>query len=212
MNIKKGKEEAFANFLQENNDTMEKRMRSRFLFQWMAMIEMGMDGGGDFNDVTQRAYEDLKDQFCGMPFDIPSHLNFLADVWRYGAQFKEWYNKSGCSCKARGQVPRSEVCITKHARNRMHTRCGLNRKAQHKVASKAFRNGLSLKESEGEVRNYMVGVLDHTADREYVELRLYGDKIFIFKAMDNCNLLITVMQVPNKYVRMVNMGRNLAIA
>ncbi len=210
MNIKTGMEGTFAKFLEENSDTMEKRMRNRFLLQWMAMVEMGVDGGGNFDDVTKQAYDDLKDQFGGMAFSIPACLNIVAEVWEYGAQLKEWYNRSGCTSKVRGQNIRAEVCITKHARSRMHTRCGLNRKAQDKIALKAFQNGLPLEEAKGYVKEYMVRVLDHTEDKESAKLRLYGDKIFIFKAMDNCNLLITVMQVPNEYIRIINMRRNAA--
>lgn len=201
MKIKTGKKEAYEEFLREMDENSQKRARGRFLIQWLEMIEMDLESGETFSNAAKGAYDYLKEQFGSMTFDIPAHLKFITGTWEYGEQLKEWYNGTGCTKKKTGPCVQSTVCITKHARKRMHTRCGLNKKAQEKAALNAWEKGISIEDAGGQMQAYMMRVLDHTQDRAQSALRLYGDKIYVFKTLENCNLLVTTMQVPNKFMK-----------
>ncbi len=201
MKIKPGKKEVFEEFLKGMDESSQKRAKGRFLIQWLEMIEMDLENGESFSNAAKGAYDYLRDQFGGIRFDIPAHLKFLAETWEYGEQLKSWYNKAGCIKEKKGPCIQSTVCITKHARKRIRTRCGLNNKAQEKVVLNAWEKGISIKNAEGQVQAYMMKVLDHTQDRDQSEIRLYGDKIYVFKTLKNCNLLITTMQVPNRFLK-----------
>ncbi len=206
MKIKTGKREAYEEFLRGMEENSQMRARGRFLIQWLEMIEMDLENGESFSNAAKGAYDYLKDQFGNITFDIPAHLKFISETWEYGEKLRIWYNKAGCVKEKKGPCVQSTVCITKHARKRLHTRCGLNKKAQEKAVLNAWEKGISIERAEGQVQAYMLKVLDHTQDRDQSEVKLYGDKIYVFKTLKNCNLLVTAMQMPNRFVKQKHMA------
>jgi hypothetical protein len=82
------------------------------------------------------------------------------------------------------------ISITRHAKRRIKIRCG---KSMDRLAEIAFNRGLTHAETTGSLNKYVTYV--HMKNTEANNIRLYGDKIYIF-----CNeVLITVMEIPHKY-------------
>ena len=90
----------------------------------------------------------------------------------------------------------SEVIITEHAKDRMISRLGLNKKSLLRIATKAYNEGLSHNQVKGRLRKYIDGLWFH-GDGKANNIKIYGDKAYLFKG----NLLITVIQVPNNLTR-----------
>lgn len=82
------------------------------------------------------------------------------------------------------------VRITTHAEDRLKERCGLNKKSIQRIAEKAYENGIRHCETKGNLRKWLDGV--YLSERNANNLRLYGDKAFVFRD----DILITVMQIP----------------
>ena len=88
--------------------------------------------------------------------------------------------------------------VTKHAKDRMKQRCGLNEKSADRMAMIAYENGLR--------HGDLTGNLKEWADRLYFknrsanQIRLYGDKAYIF----HDTKLITVLQIPHNLVKEAN--------
>lgn len=87
--------------------------------------------------------------------------------------------------------------ITKHAKERMKKRCGLNEKSSERLAKIAYERGLK--------HNDLTGNLKKWVDKQYFynktanQIRLYGDKAYIFQN----EKLITVIQIPHNLVKEV---------
>lgn len=201
MRTIKEKERVLDNYIESKSKTLKGRQSVRFLMQWICMMEEEMSNGRELEDIAFSTYNELKEQ-NDIKCDIPSALNMLTEAWVYGERFKDWYNNGGCTKpKSNEKANTDNICISKHARKRMHTRCGLGKKAQDKVAKNAFMNGISLTNATRDVKNYMLQVLDHTQERSNADVRILNDKIFLFKKLENCILLITTMQIPSEIIK-----------
>jgi hypothetical protein len=89
------------------------------------------------------------------------------------------------------------ITITDHAKHRAKQRCGIKAKGVERLASIAFEKGLTHAETKGKLNNYITSLYfyNETANN----IRLYGDKIYIF-----CNeVLVTVLDTPRKYRQLV---------
>lgn len=79
----------------------------------------------------------------------------------------------------------------------MRERSGLNNKSLSRIAYKAFEDGLKHSELRGSLKRWADGLyLSHCNANQ---MRLFGDKMYLFKN----NVLITIVQVPHKYIKIV---------
>lgn len=87
--------------------------------------------------------------------------------------------------------------ISKHAKKRLKERCGFNIKSQNRMAQKAFKDGITHKQTKGMLNKWITSL--YFKNKKANNIRIYGDKAYIF-----CNeILVTVIQVP------ANLRRNL---
>lgn len=89
------------------------------------------------------------------------------------------------------------MVVTKHAQKRLKERCGLSKKAAERLANLAYEHGMKHSETTGNLRKWVVSqyFYNETANN----IRLYGDKAFIFRGYT----LITVLQIPHNLVKYV---------
>ena len=87
------------------------------------------------------------------------------------------------------------MIVTKHARQRIKERCGVNKKNADRIASIAYENGLKHSELTGNLKKWVDGLYFRSQTAN--QIRLYGDKAYIF-----CNTkLVTVIQIPHNLVK-----------
>ena len=98
------------------------------------------------------------------------------------------------------------IRVSNHASDRLRERSGLNKKSVQKVAEKAYNNGVKHGELSGSLHKYVSSIAYNSS--KGTDIRLYGDKVFIFNKTDGKNkevfegekrvvFLVTVMQIPN---------------
>ena len=208
MKIKQGKEGAYKQFLADYGKTIEHRMDIKFLMQWTTMIEFDLQDGADFGESAKKRYEEIKERDRGL--NIPFYLKSLEEIWEHGEQLKDWYNKNGCKTKVKKECVPQGIHLSSHARKRMHTRCGLGKKAQEKIASKAYLEGLDYTDVGCNLRMSFTRLIDHTndKDKDITELKLYNDKIYLFKTVQNGHLLVTVIPAPTKELKSFRQEQN----
>lgn len=90
------------------------------------------------------------------------------------------------------------LIVTDHGEERMRKRCGLKKKAAERLAKIAFEKGITLEETTGELHSYLKAQQRYNGQAN--NIRVYGDKIYIF-----CNeYLVTVLNTPREYQNKVN--------
>ncbi|MEN6312793.1 MAG: hypothetical protein ABFD25_00940 [Clostridiaceae bacterium] len=88
------------------------------------------------------------------------------------------------------------IQLTAHAKNRIKQRCGI-RKGAERIAGIAFEKGLTIDDLSGNLKHYVMYL--YTYNYQANNIRLYGDKIYVF-----CNdVLVTVLDTPRKYLSIV---------
>lgn len=85
--------------------------------------------------------------------------------------------------------------VTKHAKERMKQRCGLNAKSSDRIAKIAYEKGLRHADLTGNLKKWVDGL--YFKNTVANQIRLYGDKTYIFHDTD----LITVLQTPHNLVK-----------
>lgn len=83
------------------------------------------------------------------------------------------------------------MTISNHARQRMKERCGFSRKAQDRMAEKAFYEGITHKQTKGRLHKWVTSLFFKNCNAN--NIRLYGDNAYIFCG----ETLVTVIPVPN---------------
>lgn len=81
--------------------------------------------------------------------------------------------------------------ISNHARQRMKECCGFNRKAQDRMAEKAFYDGITHKHTKGRLYKWVTSLFFKNCNAN--NIRLYGDNAYIFCG----ETLVTVIPIPN---------------
>lgn len=81
--------------------------------------------------------------------------------------------------------------ISNHARRRMKERCGFNKKAQSRMAEKAFNDGITHKQTKGRLHKWVTSLFFKNCNAN--NIRLYGDNAYIFCG----ETLVTVISIPN---------------
>lgn len=87
------------------------------------------------------------------------------------------------------------MVVTKHAKQRMKKRCGLNEKSADRLAHIALEKGLHHKDLTGNLKKWVDKLYFY--NRNANNIRLYGDKAYIF----HDEKLITVLQIPHNLVK-----------
>lgn len=87
--------------------------------------------------------------------------------------------------------------LTKHAKDRLKKRSGLSKSSMTRVADTALREGIRHRDTTGDLKRYLDGL--YLKFRKDNNIRIWGDKVFMFRN----NILITVLQLPPKYMRTV---------
>lgn len=87
------------------------------------------------------------------------------------------------------------MVITKHAKQRMKQRCGLNEKSADRMAQIAYEKGLKHGDLTGNLKKWVDSLYFY--NRNANQIRLYGDKAYIF----HDTKLITVIQIPHNLVK-----------
>lgn len=85
--------------------------------------------------------------------------------------------------------------ISNHARQRMKERCGFNRDAQERMAQKAFRYGITHKQTKGRLHKWVTSLFFKNTNAN--NIRLYGDNAYIFCG----ETLVTVISIPGNLKR-----------
>lgn len=94
------------------------------------------------------------------------------------------------------------IVVTNHALKRLSERSGLSKTAAMRMAEKAYLNGIQHGETKGNLNKWVTSL--YFVNRKANNIRLYGDKAFIFAD----NVLITVLQVPSNLVKEVKRLKN----
>lgn len=89
------------------------------------------------------------------------------------------------------------IVVTNHALKRLSERSGLSKTSGMRMAEKAFIEGIQHRETKGRLNKWVTSL--YFVNRKANNIRLYGDKAFIF--FDN--VLITVLQIPSNLVKEV---------
>lgn len=80
--------------------------------------------------------------------------------------------------------------ISKHAEERLKTRCGFNKETSERMAQRAFEEGITHSKTKGRLNKWVTRL--YFRNKNANNIRLYGDKAYIF-----CNeILVTVIQIP----------------
>ena len=87
------------------------------------------------------------------------------------------------------------MIVTKHAKQRMKQRCGINEKSTDRMAKIAFEKGLKHSDLTGNLKKWVDGLYFYNKNAN--NIRLYGDKAYIFRNTK----LITVIQIPHNLVK-----------
>lgn len=81
--------------------------------------------------------------------------------------------------------------ISNHARQRMKERCGFNRKAQDRMAEKAFYEGITHKQTKGRLYKWVTSLFFKNCNAN--NIRLYGGFAYVFCG----ETLVTVIPIPS---------------
>lgn len=90
------------------------------------------------------------------------------------------------------------MIVTKHAKQRIKQRCGVNKKSADRMAKIAYEKGVKHREVSGNLRKWVDGL--YLKHHQGNQIRLYGDKAYIFHDAR----LITVIQIPHNLVKEVD--------
>lgn len=85
----------------------------------------------------------------------------------------------------------AEITISEHAYERANERLSLGRESFHRLAVKAFEQGVQHSDAKGKLKKYMDGLWFKFKNANNV--RIYGENIFFFAG----GTLVTVYQIPN---------------
>lgn len=88
--------------------------------------------------------------------------------------------------------------ITRHAEKRMKQRMGLSRKSAHRIAQRAWFNGVIYKHLSGRMRRYIDAL--RFKNKDSVVVKVYGMFVYVFEREGPT--LITVHHIANKFKRL----------
>ncbi len=80
--------------------------------------------------------------------------------------------------------------VSSHAKRRLKERCGFNKKSCDRMAEKAFRDGITHKQTKGRLNKWITRLFFNNCNAN--NIRIYGDNAYIFCG----ETLVTVVPVP----------------
>ena len=86
-----------------------------------------------------------------------------------------------------------DAILTDHAEKRVRDRVGVKKNVVDKVTQKALKNGITHNETAGSLKRYMDKL--YLSHKKATNMRIYNRNIYLF----DDNILITVINLPNKY-------------
>ena len=85
--------------------------------------------------------------------------------------------------------------VTRHAKDRLKERNGLNKKSIERIAKRALEEGIPHSRTKGQLNKWITA--RYFSNQSANNIRLYGDKAYIF----NNEILITVLQIPARLMK-----------
>lgn len=90
------------------------------------------------------------------------------------------------------------IQVSIHGKERMHERCRIKLKSAERIAKIAFEKGITHAETRGALNGYLNSLYFYNGQAN--NIRLYGDKVYIF-----CDdVLVTVLDTPKRFQNTVN--------
>lgn len=89
------------------------------------------------------------------------------------------------------------VSVSAHGNKRVRSRCGVPKKTVHKLAEKAYDDGITHSETTGALNKYITALYFYNQSAN--NIRVYKDKVFIFSGRK----LITVLNLPQRFSKSV---------
>lgn len=87
--------------------------------------------------------------------------------------------------------------VSKHAKQRLRERNGLNKKSTDRIAERAFNEGITHAETTGNLNKWITSLYFKNTDAN--NIRLYGDKAYIFAN----TTLVTIIPIPRDLMPIV---------
>lgn len=94
------------------------------------------------------------------------------------------------------------MILTHHSIERGQERAGLCPEAFHKLAGKAFHEGIRHKDTAGALHRYLTAL--YKAERKANNIRIYGEFVYLFCG----EVLVTVLHLPNEFKKVVRKIKN----
>lgn len=89
-----------------------------------------------------------------------------------------------------------EIIVTNHAIDRIRERAGVNKRGCQRLAEKAYDTGIILSETNGNLHRYVMWMTKKSFSN--AEIKLHGDKAFVFSVYKKKAILVTVIQIPTR--------------
>lgn len=204
MKLKENRSEEWNIIIEKYSQTPELRKELRFVMQWITRMEMEVERGLSISVCAKKTLANTSHQFEGAGCQLCDWVDILEQNWIYGDDLKEWYKTKDETTFFYTEAQNenryfNEVHISRHARKRMHERCGVGKKAGQKLAVRAIKEGIKIEDTVGVIRSYLSHIFCNTEDSP--EIRLLGETVFVFKKQPDGYLLITVMKLPSNYAK-----------
>ena len=94
--------------------------------------------------------------------------------------------------------------LTKHSMSRMNQRCGISKNNAHKIAKRAFRQGITHAETKGNLHRFLDSI--YLSQKKGTNMRIWGNAVYVFRN----DVLITVINIPDNLmndVRVLKEGK-----
>lgn len=86
---------------------------------------------------------------------------------------------------------RKDPRASKHAKQRVKERCGVNKKSADRVAKLAIERGVARENTKGQLRKWLDAKQENSSEGS--RILVWGDKAYIFSCQ---NVMITCLQIP----------------
>ncbi len=94
----------------------------------------------------------------------------------------------------------NDVCVSKHAYERMRERLGINKKAAQRMAVRAYEAGIGYSDTSGRLQKY-IEKNSIAYMRQGTRIIIYGDAVYCFVCGSTSKYdktLVTVLHLPNE--------------
>jgi hypothetical protein len=94
MKVKKGKLEAFENYVKVNSDDFYSKAVVDYSIAWADMMEEQMSKGAKLMDIAEKTSHDADPKGRGgiTGFQYGCAVGGLAEFWEHGEELRQWHN------------------------------------------------------------------------------------------------------------------------